>query len=280
MVFTQNRLKHRFILPIFHLGLILICLGLSACEDLIPEQVNALIAKADGGKITFAETSFRPDKPDVISIDAKGLKLLQNLVDPHKTEHFKCADDGSIEFTQNGANLITLNFNLGEECAHLSFVKDGEVHFYQIEKENLNRLRKNQCAPAAIGELSWILGKWAQAENDGSISLEQWTQTDNEKLTGHTFSLMNQDTTFSEKVYIELDYPRLVYKANMDPGAPPVEFKLSYLKDQRVMFENRTREFPQLILYQRRGTDTLHTRIEGLYGGHPFSKDYYLKIQQ
>lgn len=256
--------------------LIGIAIGITACEDPIPQKANDLIAQADGGTIEFAIPSFRPDKPDLINMDKKGLELMQGWVEQEKTEAFKCGTDGTVTFKKGESDLLKIDFTLAESCTHLSFHLEGTQYFYRMKAETLEKLKKNMCAPAKISELAWMNGKWAQTENDGSESYETWATEGEKTLRGRTFSLKGTDTLFSEPLQINSSGPILNYKVTLSPQAPATDFKLSFLNGERVMFENRGQDFPQIILYQMRGADTLHSRIEGLYGGHPYAKDFYL----
>ncbi|HET9726391.1 MAG TPA: DUF6265 family protein, partial [Gemmatimonadales bacterium] len=59
---------------------------------------------------------------------------------------------------------------------------------------------------------------------------------------------------------------RLVYGANPS-GQVAAEFESIELSDSSVTFENLGHDFPQRVMYRRRGADSLIARVEGMRGG-------------
>lgn len=57
-------------------------------------------------------------------------------------------------------------------------------------------------------------------------------------------------------------------------GQPPADFVASTVTDTLVVFENPEHDFPQRIIYRRRGTDTLVARIEGTRNGQTRGIDF------
>lgn len=250
---------------------------LAGCkEDTIPQTINEVISKADGGSLQFSSRSFRPDKPDFVKLDASGLKILQNLVDKGSPSDPTCPMDGKITLRKGENTMLTFEFSVLGECNRLAFEWEGQKYQYPMRKEARDKLLSNMCQPALIAELAWMNGTWGQAENDGSVSYERWQTASDALMAGLTFSLGGNDTLFSESTSIALNGNSLEYLAKIEPQKPAVAYKVAYLKDTRVLFENKSQDFPQFILYQLKGSDTLHSRIEGLYGGHPYAKDFYL----
>ena len=60
-------------------------------------------------------------------------------------------------------------------------------------------------------------------------------------------------------------------------GQAPSEFETATTTDTSVTFENPTHDFPQRIIYRRRGADSLIARIEGLRGGQVRGVDFPYK---
>ena len=59
---------------------------------------------------------------------------------------------------------------------------------------------------------------------------------------------------------------RLVYGA-YPSGQAPAEFERIALSDAAVTFDNQRHDFPQRVIYRRRGADSLVGRVEGMRGG-------------
>jgi hypothetical protein len=66
---------------------------------------------------------------------------------------------------------------------------------------------------------------------------------------------------------------RLVYGANPS-GQAPAEFESIELSDSSVTFENPAHDFPQRVMYRRRGADSLIGRVEGSRGGKVRGVDF------
>ena len=66
---------------------------------------------------------------------------------------------------------------------------------------------------------------------------------------------------------------RTVYAA-APSGQAPAEFETAVTSDSLVTFENPAHDFPQRIIYRRRGADSLIARIEGVRGGRTAGVDF------
>jgi hypothetical protein len=66
---------------------------------------------------------------------------------------------------------------------------------------------------------------------------------------------------------------QVVYGA-MPSGQPPAEFVAGSVTDTLVVVSNPTHDFPQRIIYRRRGTDSLLARIERMRGGQVRGADF------
>ena len=66
---------------------------------------------------------------------------------------------------------------------------------------------------------------------------------------------------------------RLVYHAEPS-GQTPTDFETRSSSDTLVTFENPAHDFPQRVIYRRRGQDSLLARIEGTSGGRTRGVDF------
>lgn len=261
------------------LCLSLLFIPLTGCGNEVPEQANALIAEADAGSIEYKWKAFRPNSGDFVNFDREGLKKMQGLVGNKPTGAFKCAYDGTIVFKKGEETLISFDFNIAKDCAHLAFTLEGELYHYEINPDILASLRKDKPAPAKLSEVEFMLGEWAQQEAKGK-SWENWSQAEDGTYRGEVFTVTGADTNYLEKLKIEEEDGLLYYTADVSHNDAPVRFQVNFLGENRVMFENRDHDFPQLIIYQKKGADTLHARIEGLYQGQPVGRDFYLIAEE
>lgn len=110
--------------------------------------------------------------------------------------------------------------------------------------------------------LGWITGNW-QEGNGAKRSIEQWT-LDGNTLQGKGLLLQHDEVLFEEKMEIRFADGGLIlstYAAN--PNTPTI-YKLERLGHQWVLFENKTVAFPQQIIIQYDGKQTLSTLYQNL----------------
>ena len=129
-----------------------------------------------------------------------------------------------------------------------------------------------------VGQLSWITGCWRQSSGGGGrIVEEQWMSPRGGIMLGMSRTVRGDSLVEFEHLQILERSGRLVYHAEPS-GQPPADFVASTVNDTLVMFENPEHDFPQRIIYRRRGTDTLVARIEGTRNGQTRGIDFpYLR---
>ena len=132
----------------------------------------------------------------------------------------------------------------------------------------------------AVQRLSWFAGRWRrQAPGDASVVEEQWM------TPRGGFALGMSRTVRSDSVVTEFEQLRLfqregraVYHAEPS-GQTATDFEARTASDSLVVFENATHDFPQRIIYRKRGRDSLIARIEGTMRGQSRSIDFaYVRV--
>lgn len=105
-------------------------------------------------------------------------------------------------------------------------------------------------------ELSWILGKWERSNvKAGSTAFESWQKESEYVYTGFGVSLQGTDTTFVEKLRIEVKDNNIFYVADVRENTNPTYFKMSKITDHGFISENPTHNFPKLITYELEGEE-------------------------
>ena len=66
---------------------------------------------------------------------------------------------------------------------------------------------------------------------------------------------------------------RAIYHAEPS-GQVPTDFEAKTTSDTLVVFENTAHDFPQRIIYRKRGADSLIARIEGMMNGQARGIDF------
>jgi len=133
-------------------------------------------------------------------------------------------------------------------------------------------------------KLSWLEGAWISeppaGEESGDsnvVSEESWKRIDARTLEGHSYTIKQGDTVFTEKLRLEQNEEGIFYIATVPHNPGPVYFKSIRIEEDEAVFENPAHDFPNRIIYRReRGeVDTLHARIEGMRKGRESAVDFW-----
>jgi hypothetical protein len=127
-------------------------------------------------------------------------------------------------------------------------------------------------APATVAALSWMQGTWA-GEKDGVATEEVWTSPRGGALLGLHRDVKADRIVSWEFMRIQAGDTGAVYYAS-PRSAPPTPFTLVEAGDKRVVFENKSHDFPQRILYWLDSRGALNARIEGPQGGKTVSEEW------
>lgn len=114
-----------------------------------------------------------------------------------------------------------------------------------------------------------LVGLWKSESN--LVFYEKWEQLPDSSFAGKGFSINGPDTIFSESMRIAnvndtLCYFATVYKQNQ---AKEIIFKLVERKRKAWIFENRTHDYPNRIIYKMETDSTLCARTENMKGNKP-----------
>jgi len=127
-------------------------------------------------------------------------------------------------------------------------------------------LGASAAAPAArVTQVAWLAGCWEQTAGPRVVE-EQWTRPRGGLMLGSGRTVRGDTLVEYEQTRIFERGGRLVYGANPS-GQTPAEFESIDVSDSSVTFENLTHDFPQRVMYRRRGSDSLLGRVEGMRGG-------------
>lgn len=137
-------------------------------------------------------------------------------------------------------------------------------------------------------KLIWLKGTWVArpSSRDGNrdsdmVSVEIWKRIDAHTLEGHSYTIKEGDTVFTEKLKLEQNEKGIFYVATVPHNPGPVYFKLVRVDENEAVFENPEHDFPNRIIYRReRGeVETLHARIEGVRKGKESAVDFWFTRQ-
>jgi Domain of unknown function (DUF6265) len=106
-----------------------------------------------------------------------------------------------------------------------------------------------------------MAGCWRQSDV-GQVLDEVWLNPGGGTLLGVSRSIDGDSLRGYELMLIRRGVHGLAFEAS-PAGQPPTAFLASVVTDSSITFENLTHDYPQLIRYTRRGTDSLLAMISG-----------------
>jgi Tol biopolymer transport system component len=122
--------------------------------------------------------------------------------------------------------------------------------------------------PLAIGAQSsplaranWLAGCW-ELRAPNRVTLEMWMPALGDLMLGSSRTTLGARTSEFEMLRLKVEGDKLHYIA-MPNGKNETAFPSIELSDTLLVFENTAHDFPQKILYRRRGADSIIARIEG-----------------
>ncbi len=133
----------------------------------------------------------------------------------------------------------------------------------------------NAADDPAVSRLSWLEGQWSGSK-DGIESEERWSSPKGGALLG-----IHRD--FKDGRMVAFEFLRIAgskegstfYGSPM--SAPPTPFRMTEQGAQRVRFENKAHDFPQVIEYWLDAAGLLHARIEGPQNGKTVREEWQWK---
>ena len=130
-------------------------------------------------------------------------------------------------------------------------------------------------AAGALGDartLAWFSGCW-ELRRGAMITQEQWMAPSGGAMLGMSRSVRNDSLREWEYVFVGPVDGRLAYVAKPS-GQSGATFPALVANDTLAVFEQAAHDFPQRIVYQRRGGDSLHAYIEGAIDGRTRRVDF------
>jgi len=113
--------------------------------------------------------------------------------------------------------------------------------------------------------LAWIAGAWGSAEGDRETT-EVWLPPAGGIMLGMNRSVSGPGRAFFEFFRIALDDEGAITYFASPLGREPVSFRLTECAEGRAVFENADHDYPQRVIYERRG-EQMVAAIEGIDGG-------------
>jgi hypothetical protein len=131
-----------------------------------------------------------------------------------------------------------------------------------------------------LDQLHWLLGNWQNISPEKQ-SYERWKQQDDSTLVAHSFTLIESDTVFAERLTLkqiasDVFLTAIAYQQNDDQ---PVSFKMIPSEPGVFTFENPDHDFPTRISYSNPVKDSIHAWIDGMVEGEDRKVDFFFERQ-
>lgn len=123
-------------------------------------------------------------------------------------------------------------------------------------------------------KLSFMLGEWRDTHH-GSGLTEIWKRQNDRQFFGQGLVIQNGDTLFSERTFIEVLEGDIFYRVQIGKRKP-VLFKMTFLTDSEVVFENPEHDNPKKIKYKIEPNQILHATTEGEENGKIVTEDFVM----
>ena len=112
-----------------------------------------------------------------------------------------------------------------------------------------------------IDRAAWIAGCW-ELRAPNRLTHEMWMPPAGGTMMGASRTTSSTATRAFEQLRITTDGSVLVYTA-VPSGQTETAFRSTQLSDTLLVFENLQHDFPQRIIYRKRGADSVIARAEG-----------------
>ena len=116
-----------------------------------------------------------------------------------------------------------------------------------------------QTSPLA--RVGWLAGCW-ELRAPNRVTLEMWMPPLGDLMLGASRTTVGTATSEFEQLKLKVEGDKLVYIA-APSGQKETSFTSTTIADTLIVFENPAHDFPQKIIYRRRGADSIVARIEG-----------------
>jgi hypothetical protein len=130
--------------------------------------------------------------------------------------------------------------------------------------------------PSKLDKIDWVLGYWELVSPEGKVT-ESWIRTNDTVYSGiGKYTDTAGQTLTTEEISIVLRNNELLYipEVSNQNNGQPVIFKEASFSDTMVVFENKSHDFPQRIVYVKQGEGKMLAYIEGEMNGEPAKMEY------
>lgn len=132
---------------------------------------------------------------------------------------------------------------------------------------------------ASLEKASWFIGEWGNKSAEGELT-ERWKKENDSVYHGESYFVVGgKDTVFKEHVRLEEANGILAYIVTVpnQNNGEAVRFEMTSVKDNQIVFENPKHDFPNKVVYNKVGNDSLVAEIFGTQKGKPSTEKFAMK---
>ncbi len=130
-------------------------------------------------------------------------------------------------------------------------------------------------APSRLEPVRWLAGCW-ELRTPRRTTLEMWMPLDGGLMLGASRTVAGGAVREFEQLRLAARGDTVVYTA-LPSRQQQTEFRGTEVSDSGFTVENLAHDFPQRIIYRRRGADSLVARIEGPGPSGPRGIDFPMR---
>ena len=128
---------------------------------------------------------------------------------------------------------------------------------------------------ATLDDLSWLSGCW-EGRQGTAILEEIWSKPAGGSMLGLGRTVKENRTVSFEFMQFREENGSLVFLPQPQ-GGTRVSFPLKDSFGERLTFENNAHDFPQRVIYERKGPGLLLAAIEGTYKGKETREEFQMR---
>jgi len=161
-------------------------------------------------------------------------------------------------------------------CILISMISCKEAHDSKLPEMEITSKKYE-----AVENANWLIGRWENNSAEGNLS-EFWAKTNDSTFQGESYFVIENDTVFGEKVELMQRGNDFIFEARVakQNDEKPVPFKLTKSSETEMVWENPTHDFPNKIVYQKVGKDSLVAEIFGTKDGKAKNEVFKMKKVQ
>lgn len=129
-----------------------------------------------------------------------------------------------------------------------------------------------------LEKANWLVGEWENTTKDGLMT-EKWIKENDSTFTAKSCFITKKDTLHLESVVMKQKGDSLYYIPTIKTQneGKPVHFKMIDATENQLVFENKTHDFPQKIIYIKVSNNNLIAEISGIKDGEEIRESYPMK---